>query len=139
VKQGSFDVLVLDAFSSDAIPIHLLTREAVQLYLAQTKAGGVIAMHLSNKYLDLPPLAAALAASAGLDAKLVDDRPRRATGAAPSLWVLLKRHGDTWPAGLEALPDLRPAATVAVWTDSYSSLFPVLRGVRMGEITALVK
>jgi hypothetical protein len=138
-RQGRFDVLVLDAFSSDAIPLHLLTREALQLYLAQLKPGGLIAMHLSNKFLDLPLVAAALAAAEGLDAKLVDDRPVAGSGAAPSLWVLMKRSADSWPQELARLESLPAPSAIAAWTDSYSSLFPVLRGVSMGEVLSLVR
>lgn len=138
-RQGRFDVLVLDAFSSDAIPVHLLTREALQLYLAQLKAGGLLAMHLSNKFLDLTTVAAALASAEGLDAKLVDDRPPAGSGAAPSLWVLMKRGVDSWPPEIAHLADVSTPATVAAWTDSYSSLFPALRTVSAGELKALVR
>ena len=74
-RQGRFDVLVLDAFSSDAIPVHLLTREALQLYLAQLKPGGLIAMHLSNKFLDLPARGGSPRSGGG---------PRRQVGGRPA-------------------------------------------------------
>jgi hypothetical protein len=138
-SQGRFDVLVLDAFSSDAIPVHLLTREALQLYLAQIKPGGLIAMHLSNKFLDLAAVAAALARAERLDAKRVDDRPAPGSGAVPSLWVLMKRGADTWPPAIAPLADLDTPATVEAWTDSYGSLFPVLRGLSAAEAVALLR
>jgi spermidine synthase len=124
-----FDVLVLDAFSSDAIPVHLLTREAFALYERRLNAGGLIAVHVSNRYLDMRPALAGLAGEAGLDL-LVQDQPiseeaaRR--GYASSRWVLLRRHDDpnpVWDAmsmgewhAYRGTPSSRP------WSDDYSNL-----------------
>ena len=81
-----FDVLAIDAFSSDAIPVHLLTREALALYRSRLAADGVIAWHISNKYLDLRPVLEALAADAGLVALICDDAivPSPSRGRFPS-------------------------------------------------------
>src|SRR5208283_4590774 len=70
--QG-FDVLAIDAFSSDAIPVHLITREALAVYLRHMKPGGIIAFHVTNRYLNLAPVVQQLAAAAGLNAVLVAD------------------------------------------------------------------
>ena len=93
---GTFDVIVLDAFGSDAVPIHLLTAEAFELYAAKLAPGGVILAHLSNVYLDLPPVVArsAAAQTPPLAAWIDDDSPtdRQATaGKARSIWVYLAR------------------------------------------------
>ncbi len=126
-----FDVLVVDAFSGDSIPVHLLTREAVALYRDRIKQGGVIALHLSNRYLDLVPVAARIAADLGLQMAHVSDAGS-ADGliASPSDWALLARDRS-----LLDLPVIR-AATMPphvpgsgrVWTDDYSNIVQVLRG-----------
>src|SRR5262249_51887740 len=68
----NFDVLAVDAFSSDAIPVHLLTREAFELYFRHLKSSGVLAVHVSNKHLDLPPVVKLAAVAVGKEARLVD-------------------------------------------------------------------
>lgn len=71
---GRFDALVLDAFSSDAIPVHLLTREAVDLYLSRLRPDGLLVFHISNRYLDLAPVLANIAEDAGLEGLIQQDR-----------------------------------------------------------------
>jgi spermidine synthase len=123
-----FDVLAVDAFSSDAIPVHLLTREAFALYLRHIKSAGVIAVHVSNKYLDLAPVVVAAAASLDLKAVVVDsgrDNPRE---IYPATWVLVGSEG-----GLLASSQLKSAGETAriakqkVWTDDYSSLLSAFK------------
>ena len=92
-ERMQYDVLVVDAFSSDSIPVHLLTREAMHGYLTMLNDEGVIALHLSNKFLDLQSVIGAFVAKRGLKAKVVLDRPQPDSGAAPSLWVLVRRSG----------------------------------------------
>lgn len=128
--QG-FDVLVLDVFSGDAIPVHLLTREAFALYLRHLKPGGVIAAHISNRHLDLAPVVAGMAQVHGLHMVRVErkkkDDERAVVG---SEWILLARH----PAALEGRL-IRQAmrgtpqtfGDPVVWTDSYSNLVGLLR------------
>ncbi|MFO0804976.1 MAG: fused MFS/spermidine synthase [Gemmataceae bacterium] len=94
--DGEFDVIMLDAFSSDAIPVHLLTREAMQLYMQKLAPGGVLAMHVSNNHLDLPPLVDRLAAdhSPPLVARYCNDGATDAEkddGKLPSQWMVLAR------------------------------------------------
>jgi hypothetical protein len=122
--DAGFDVLVLDAFSSDAIPSHLLTREALALYLGKLAAGGVIVFHISNRHLDLRPVIDGLAADAGLAARR-KFYPEPADGAAPSEVIAVARS----PASLEFLRDweVEPRAAAAPWTDDYYSVFSVLR------------
>ena len=128
---GAFDLLILDAFSSDAIPIHLMTREALALYLRTLAPGGWIAVHVSNRTLDLVPVVAALAGDAGIAGVYRFHAPagdRAKTLIFPSTWVVLARDaGDLAPlvaAGwkpLAAEPGARP------WTDDYANLIGAIR------------
>jgi hypothetical protein len=121
-----FDLLVVDAFSSDSIPVHLLTREALKVYLARLRPEGVLALHVSNRHLDLEPVAAALGDSLGLHAVVVDV-PRAGETELASMWVLLSRVQTPLAA-----PEIAPAAkplrgrSLRVWTDDYSNLLEVL-------------
>jgi SAM-dependent methyltransferase len=126
--SGNFDVLAVDAFSSDAIPVHLLTREAFDLYFRHLKADGVLAVHVSNKHLDLTPVVKLAAASLGKDARVVDteDEDNDVFG---STWVLV-----TSRAGLFDRPLMRTAAVAVpmprkmrMWTDDYSNLFQIVK------------
>lgn len=115
-----FDVLAIDAFSGDAIPVHLLTLEALDVYLRHLAPDGILAFHVSNKFLVLPPVVGALAKARGLRARSVGDRDP-ATGAAISEWVLLSRD----PASL-AHPRIASASTEApargpAWTDDFAT------------------
>ncbi|MBL9128967.1 MAG: fused MFS/spermidine synthase, partial [Verrucomicrobiales bacterium] len=93
--DGGFDVLVLDAFSSDAIPVHLLTREALALYLRKLRPNGWLLAHLSNRYLDLEPVLDALARDAGLVCRAFDDTQEdAAAGKEASHWVVLARRAS---------------------------------------------
>ena len=131
--DGRFAVLVLDAFSSSAIPLHLLTREALDLYRRKTAAGGWIVFHISSQHLDLEPVVARLARDAGWVAYARDDRRLSATereaGKDPSRWaVLARRRSDL--GGLA--DDLRWRALAGrgdapVWTDDFSNLWDVIR------------
>jgi hypothetical protein len=127
-EQQRFDVLALDTFSSDSIPVHLLTREAVALYLEHLAPGGVLAVHISNRYLDLRPVVWELADYYHLDTALVSasgDGERQ----SPSVWVLATREGDLMsrPAIAEHT-EPRPDEPLGIqmWTDDYSNLFQIL-------------
>lgn len=130
-RGARFDLLVLDAFSSDAIPVHLLTREALGVYLRRLHPDGVLAFHISNRHLRLAPVLASLARGAGLDGRVRSDNPMEEearTGKTASQWVLLGRPGwALWRAfdspRWTVLAD-QPAGPL--WTDDYSSLFGVL-------------
>lgn len=130
--EAKCDVMVLDAFSSDAIPVHLVTREALALYLRKLAPGGVLAFHISNLHLDLEPVFANLARDAGLAALIRDDTDVRPddyrNGKSPSIWLVMARS----PADLTLLSrDSRWAIPRAneqpVWTDDYSSLLRAFR------------
>jgi hypothetical protein len=126
--QG-FDVLVVDAFSGDAIPLHLLTKEAFDLYKKHLAPGGVIALHVSNMHVNLEPPVALLAKAEDLRAIRISSFTRSDRHEYKATWILL---GDN-PAFFEQ-PEVLKAGKVAevqpglkLWTDDYSSLWPVLR------------
>ena len=123
-----YDVLAVDAFSSGSIPVHLLTREAFEVYLTHLEPrAGVLALHVSNRYLALAPVVAALAQHFGLALVTIDRREPQS--GLPSEWLLLARTADVLPPGAP-----RPAARQrALWTDDYSNLLPAIRWTRPRE------
>lgn len=126
----SYDVLVLDAYSSDAVPVHLLTREAVELYVSRLKPGGVLAFHISNRHMNLRPVLGGIAHELGLAAIVrADDAISTATGTNASEWVVLGRRDSDLGAlmGDPAWERLGPTAGFKTWTDDYSSILTVLR------------
>ncbi len=123
-----YDLLVVDAFSSDAIPVHLITREAVAVYLRHLKPGGVIAFHVTNRFLDLPPVVKRIAGERGLHAALISDDADD-SDLARTDWVLLTREKTLlerpeiaeFTSEIENIPGLR------VWTDDFNNLFRILK------------
>jgi SAM-dependent methyltransferase/MFS family permease len=124
-----FDVLAVDAFTGDSIPVHLLTLQAFRLYFRNLKPDGVLAVHISNRYLNLEPVVEAAAARLGKEAVEIsnpDDHPR---GIFAATWILVGN-----PGGFEAQTQieaagqiLHPSPSDDLWTDDYSSLFRVLK------------
>jgi spermidine synthase len=124
---SSFDILVLDAFTGDSVPVHLLTREAFALYFAKLKPDGILAVHVTNLYLDLAPVVRALAASYQREARLVRSRSDATRQVEAADWVLIARSAgalDRMPVPFTAIAN-RPGTRV--WTDDYSNLFTILR------------
>ncbi|WP_165228218.1 spermidine synthase [Aquisphaera insulae] len=137
--EAGYRVLVLDAFSSDAVPVHLLTREAIRLYLTKLDPHGLLVFNISNRYLDLDPLMALQAADAGLVCRIrydvkIDDAERRA-GKQPSIWAVMARSdSDLGPiVGDERWRAPTPRAGARPWTDDRSDLasYLVLGGRRL--------
>jgi spermidine synthase len=124
-----FDVLAVDAFSGDAIPLHLLTREAMEVYKRQLAPGGVVAFHVSNSYLDLAPEIARVAEAEGMQARVVESFPVPAEGAYRATWVLVSEDASFFakPGVAAATTRIAKKPGLRVWTDDYSSLLPVLR------------
>ena len=125
----NFDVLIVDAFSGDAIPLHLLTTQAVDLYKRHLAPGGILAFHISNQHVDLEPEIALLGQYAGMESRRVSSRENEDRGEFTATWMLLSANPSFF-AQSEVAPHVRPAATNAslqLWTDDYSSLFPLLR------------
>ncbi len=135
-----FDVLVLDAFSSDSIPVHLLTEEAFDLYERHLDTNGVLAVHISNDHLDLSPIVYHQAEARGYYALEVRNRGREDEPTRAAIWMILSRDLDflkqltgrfepLQAAGDVKLVNQPPAGhdRVRTWTDSYSNLFQILR------------
>jgi len=123
---GSFDVVALDAFSSDSIPVHILTREGIEVFLDRVREDGALAIHISNRVFDLQPVLAAHAGALGMHA--VVGIGGEGPGAATSEWVVLTRSNETADA-LDALPRWQPLPDdeTVDWSDDYSSVLSVLR------------
>ena len=122
-----FDVLVLDAFSGDAIPVHLLTSEAMRIYTRHLQADGVLAVHISNTYFDLEPVVRALGDEFGLTARVQTcDHGSDGGVALDSVWMLLCREPSILSAVLGPDTSIRASRTV-LWTDDRNNLLNVLR------------
>jgi SAM-dependent methyltransferase len=130
-----FDVLVVDAFSGDSIPVHLLTREAIELYRQRLKPGGVIALHVSNNHMDLRPVVVRIAAELGLQTAYVSDPGiEDDISTSPSDWILLSGDRlvlDRTPIH-EASIALPKSTGMRTWTDDYSNILQVLSFGRGG-------
>ncbi len=124
-----YDVLVLDAFSGDAIPVHLLTAEAIQLYRRHLNPGGILAVHVSNLFLNLPPVVAEEADHAGLGSLLVVNEDDDDVGAYSSDWVLVTADKEFLPRKeiADAGAPVKAIAGLRLWTDDYNSLLPLLK------------
>jgi hypothetical protein len=127
-----YDVLALDAFSGDAIPVHLLTKEALALYLKHLNQGGVLAFHTSNQYLDLAPIIRQLAEGVGYEAVLVNSQGDDDQLILPSDWVLVTRSAAVLgnaDVNLHSRPIVSRAG-LRPWTDDYNNLFQILKAPR---------
>ena len=126
----SYNLLVLDAFSSDAIPVHLMTQQALDLYLSKLSPGGLLIFHISNRNLDLTGVLADLAKSRGLSGvSMLDQTPTQPNGKDPSHWVVLARNSADYGA-LANDKDARPlvsSGTQDVWTDDFSNILSVFK------------
>jgi cytochrome c-type biogenesis protein CcmH/NrfF len=131
--DARYDLIVLDAFSSDAIPIHLITKEAIELYLSKLASGGMIAFHISNRNMDLRPVLAGAAQELKLDGIQFDDKEKDApNGKDPSLWAVLARnredlgslaHDSRWmPIDKNVEP--------VFWSDDFSNILGVLKWLK---------
>jgi SAM-dependent methyltransferase len=127
-SQG-YDALVVDAFSSDSIPVHLLTREAFELYFRQLKPDGVLALHISNQYLNLQPVVEGAAAQIGKEAILVNNGDDHQRGVYSAAWILMGR-----PEGFYGNREMEGAGVILLltgrehpWTDNYSSVFRIIK------------
>jgi spermidine synthase len=128
-RPQGFDVLVVDAFSGDAIPLHLLTREAMEVYRRQLAPGGVIAFHVSNSYLNLAPEIARLADAEEMQARVVESFAVPAEGAYRATWVLVSTNAGFFekPGVGNVAMEITRQPGLRLWTDNYSSLLPMLR------------
>ena len=132
-ESDTFDLIALDTFSSDAIPVHMLTHEAMSAYLKVLRPRGVIAVHVSNRHLDLEPVLAGLAQHSALAGRIkrhrVDDAQRARQPSKSSDVVVLARTEQTL-RNLKLDADWRQlegSSSVRVWTDDYASIIPLLK------------
>lgn len=122
-----FDLLILDAFLGDAVPTHLLTRQAMEVYLRHMRDDGIIAIHVSNMHFDLYPVAAGLAAEFDLTLRAIDDPGGGALGHPSSSWVLLARDANALSDARLTGRSRRRTTDRVLWTDDHSNAFELLR------------
>ena len=140
-----FDVLIIDAFSSDSIPVHLLTREAFEIYADALSGDGLLAVHVSNKYLDLAPLVSRAGRTVGMSSLSILNQLATRRFSRPAKWIFLSRDPDRirslegsverkslelhLPPSLITLKrwDWTALETGPLWTDDYSDLFGLLK------------
>jgi hypothetical protein len=129
-RQGYYSMIVLDAFSSDAVPTHLITQEAIRLYFSKLAPGRMMAFHISNRSLDLSRVLAGLAAKEGLTGYCYNDNVGdAANGKDPSTWAVMARS-DSDLHSLASSPHWKSLKTVprpVVWTDDFSNILHVLK------------
>jgi spermidine synthase len=139
-EKERFDLIVLDAFSSDVVPVHLLTREALAQYLGRLKEGGAIAFHISNRYLELESVIAEVAAIHGLvtfakrDNSVTEDEHRETMYAGSLVAVVGRSDADL--AALAAKPGWRRLVadgSVAPWTDDFSNILAAIWRLKVGK------
>jgi len=127
-----YDLLIMDAFSSDSIPTHLVTLEALQLYLTKLNKQGILIINISNRHINLEPVLGALAQKLGLaNLRQLDlnvSPAEKKLGKSPSHWVLLARNQDDFPElvspAWQSIPNYERSP---LWTDNFSNIFSVLR------------
>jgi SAM-dependent methyltransferase len=131
-SAGDLDLLALDAFSSDAVPTHLMTREAFATYARVLRPRGLLLVHISNRFLDLEPVVAAAARDGGWHAMQFDYRPSTLhPEASPSRWIAMSRDAAALGELTGAEPGwqhLRSRPGMAAWTDDYATALPLLKG-----------
>ena len=133
--QAAYDFLIMDAYSSDAIPLHLITRESLALYRSRLTSHGLLAFHITNRFFDLEPILANLAADAGWVGAIRKDQTLTpedvAASKAKSTWVVLAPGADELAALLQdgRWTALTPNPNKPLWTDNFASLLSVIREV----------
>jgi spermidine synthase len=124
----NFDLLVVDAFSSDAIPVHLLTEEAMALFFRHLRPDGVLAVHISNRYLDLQPVVEGEASVLGKLTRTIDTEDDPAVDVFSSTWVLVYGPDSGFdPPEFFNSADIKSRRKVRLWTDDYSNLFQIVK------------
>jgi hypothetical protein len=134
-----YDVLAIDAFSSDSIPVHLITREAIALFMQHLAPDGLLAIHISNRFLDLKPVLANIAQALGLTARIVSDSPAGDSSASVTDWVLIARTPDAFTHETLAVAEpIEPNPDFSLWTDQFNNLLDVLKSRPIDELRRLV-
>ncbi len=127
-QRQQFDILAIDAFSSDAIPVHLLTSECGEIYREHLRPGGILAVHISNRFLDLNPVSRGLAEHLGWKAYRIENSGDNTAGVFSSTWILLTSDEELGKVAAfqDALTPWKDSEKVLHWTDDYSGLWQVL-------------
>lgn len=131
--NSRYDMIILDAFSSDAIPVHLVTREALRLYLAKLKEDGILAFHITNRYLDLKPVLGNLAQDAGLIGLVQEDlhltEKEKKAGKSASTWVVMAHRWDFLSklAANHKWQELSTRPGESLWTDDFTNIISVFK------------
>jgi hypothetical protein len=137
--RQEYDVLAIDAFSSDSIPVHLITREAIDLFMQHLAPDGLLAIHISNRFLDLKPVLANIAQALGLTARIVSDSPEGDSSASVTDWVLIARTPDAFThETLAVAVPIEPNPDFSLWTDQFNNLLDVLKSRPIHELRRLV-
>jgi SAM-dependent methyltransferase len=126
-----FDVLAVDAFSGDAIPVHLLTKEAFAVYFRHLKPGGILAVHTSNTYLNLVPVVKLLAEDADYATRLIASDEETSMMVSSADWVLVTRNQEFLkkPETFAGSENITVPPRLRLWTDDYNNLYEILRPV----------
>jgi hypothetical protein len=130
LPSENLDLLAMDAFSSDVQPVHLLTTEAYITYQRHLKPDGILAVHISNRYLDLEPIVAAAATRLGWPGIVVTDEGDEESYYSASTWVLVSPRGRIFEKGIfqdASVDRLRPNPKIRAWTDDYSNILQILK------------
>lgn len=124
-----YDLIVVDAFSGDAIPVHLITLEALEVYRRHLAPGGIVAFHVSNRHLDLKPVVAQIAARAGMAAAHIANAADEQRDVWPSDWMLVTNNSAflAMKEVVQASDAVTIPSTLRLWTDDYNSLLPIFK------------
>ena len=126
--SNQFNVLAVDAFSGDSIPMHLITQEAVRAFMGQVSGNGILAYHVSNRFLNLAPVLAEIAAKEKLVGVVVEDPAQKDNSLhSSSTWVLLARNAEALKGIGEAGLTLERSAGAPLWTDDFNNLWSVVK------------
>jgi hypothetical protein len=122
-----YDLLVVDAFSGDSIPVHLLTTQALELYFRHLRPTGILALHITNTHLDLAPVVETLTRKLGKHAVMITNDRDEDREIYSATWALLSSKPLTSPAIQEAAEELPYRPELRPWTDDYNNLFQILK------------
>jgi len=124
----NFDVLAIDAFSSEAVPVHLLTREALELYFRHLKPDGILAVNISNRFIDLEPVVDGEARALGKTDRLVESDDDATQDLFAATWLLVTSRATGFAQlVMDASTAIKPGRAIRLWTDDYSNLFQILK------------
>jgi spermidine synthase len=126
-QDQRYDLLAVDAFSGDSIPVHLLTTQALELYFRHLMPDGILALHITNTHLDLAPVVEALARTLNRNAVMVTNDRDEAREVYTTTWALLSAQSLTSPSIEVEAEDLPFRPELRAWTDDYNNLFQILK------------